>query len=126
MKCPPGEVNLQYETTRNIYVTKFHKFRDLTVHVYNKSWLRHGFCEYGQIAGGTCGCSVDNPANVKSVVIAKCTKDIRGSTSTISQRSTGFCTRGVKTVIGTGRYVCCRFNSLHRLGKRFVNFFLAF
>ena len=35
-------------------------------------------CEYGQIAGGTCGCSVDNPANVESIVIAKCNKDIRG------------------------------------------------
>lgn len=35
-------------------------------------------CEYGQIAGGTCGCSVDNPAKATSVVIAKCTKDIRG------------------------------------------------
>ena len=33
--------------------------------------------QYGQIAGGTCGPSVDNPANVKSVVLAKCTKAIR-------------------------------------------------
>ncbi|XP_078380150.1 uncharacterized protein LOC144663088 [Oculina patagonica] len=35
-------------------------------------------CEYGQIAGGECGPSVDNPANSNSVVIAKCTKDIQG------------------------------------------------
>ena len=35
-------------------------------------------CEYGQIAGGTCDRSVDNPANVKSVVLAKCTKAIQG------------------------------------------------
>ena len=35
-------------------------------------------CQYGQIAGGTCGSSVDNPANVKSVVLAKCTKTIQG------------------------------------------------
>lgn len=35
-------------------------------------------CEYGQIAGGTCGSSVDNPENVKSVVLAKCTKAIQG------------------------------------------------
>ena len=35
-------------------------------------------CQYGQIAGGTCGSSVDNPANVKSVVLAKCTKAIEG------------------------------------------------
>ena len=35
-------------------------------------------CQYGQIAGGTCGSSVDNPANVKSVVLAKCTKAIQG------------------------------------------------
>ncbi|KAL9952354.1 hypothetical protein ACROYT_G039598 [Oculina patagonica] len=35
-------------------------------------------CEYGQIAGGECGPSVDNPSNSNSVVIAKCTKDIQG------------------------------------------------
>ena len=35
-------------------------------------------CQYGQIAGGTCGSSVDNPANVKSVVLAKCTKALQG------------------------------------------------
>ena len=35
-------------------------------------------CEYGQIAGGTCGPSVDNPANVKSAILAKCTKAIHG------------------------------------------------
>ena len=35
-------------------------------------------CRYGQIAGGTCDPSVDNPANVKSVVLAKCTKAIQG------------------------------------------------
>ena len=34
-------------------------------------------CEYGQIAGGTCGPRVDNPANVKSVVLAECTKAIQ-------------------------------------------------
>ena len=34
-------------------------------------------CEYGQIAGGTCGPSVVNPANVKSVVLAECTKAIQ-------------------------------------------------
>jgi len=33
--------------------------------------------EYGQIAGGTCGSSVDNPANVKSIILAKCTKAIK-------------------------------------------------
>ena len=35
-------------------------------------------CEYGQIAGGTCGSSVDNPENVKSVILAKCTKPYKG------------------------------------------------
>ena len=35
-------------------------------------------CEYGQISGGTCGFSVDNPAYVKSVILAKCTKAILG------------------------------------------------
>ena len=35
-------------------------------------------CQYGQNAGGTCGSSVDNPANVKSVVLAKCTKALQG------------------------------------------------
>ena len=35
-------------------------------------------CQYGQIAGSMCGSSVDNPANVKSVVLAKCTKAIQG------------------------------------------------
>ena len=38
-------------------------------------------CQYGQIAGGTCGSSADNPANVKSVVLAKCTKAIQGHLS---------------------------------------------
>jgi len=47
---------------------------------YNKSCFIRDMasCKYGQIAGGTCGCSLDNPANIKSVVIAKCTKDIQG------------------------------------------------
>ena len=35
-------------------------------------------CQYGQIAEGTCGSSVDNPANVKRVVLAECTKAIQG------------------------------------------------
>ena len=35
-------------------------------------------CEYGQIVGGTYGSSVDNPENVKSVILAKCTKAIQG------------------------------------------------
>ena len=59
------------------------QFRDQTVHVVQQSHMRDmASCEYGQIAGGTCGCSTDNPANVKSVVIAKCTKatDICGHT----------------------------------------------
>ena len=34
-------------------------------------------CEYGQIAGYTCGPSVDNPVNVKIVVLAECTKAIQ-------------------------------------------------
>ena len=29
-------------------------------------------CEYGQIVGRACGPSVDNPANIKSVILAKC------------------------------------------------------
>ena len=29
-------------------------------------------CEYGQIVGEACGTSVDNPANIKSVMLAKC------------------------------------------------------
>ena len=33
--------------------------------------------QYGEIAGGTCGSSVDNPANIKGVVLAKCTKAIQ-------------------------------------------------
>ena len=33
--------------------------------------------EWGQIAGGTCGSSVDNPANVKSIILAKCKKAIQ-------------------------------------------------
>ena len=32
-------------------------------------------CQYGQVAGGS---RVDNPANVKSVVLAKCTKAVQG------------------------------------------------
>ena len=35
-------------------------------------------CEFGQIAGGACGSSVDNPANVKSIILAKCAKAIQG------------------------------------------------
>lgn len=35
-------------------------------------------CEFGQIAGGTCGPSVDNPANVNSITLAKCTKAVQG------------------------------------------------
>ena len=55
------------------------QFRDQTVRVVQQSRMRDkASCEYGQIVGGTCGCSTDNPANVNSVVIAKCTKDIRG------------------------------------------------
>ena len=78
MKCLPAEVNLQNETTRHVHVTKCFTIRDQTVRVVQRSRLRDmASCEYGQIAGGTC-CSAENPANVKSVVIAKCTKDIRG------------------------------------------------
>ena len=35
-------------------------------------------CEYGQIAGGTCTSSLDNPANVKILLLAKCTKATQG------------------------------------------------
>ena len=35
-------------------------------------------CEYDQISGGTCGPSVDSPANVRSVVLSVCTKAIQG------------------------------------------------
>ena len=35
-------------------------------------------CEYGQIVGGACGPSMDNPASVKSVALANCKKDIKG------------------------------------------------
>ena len=35
-------------------------------------------CGYGQIVGGTCGSSVDNSANVKSLILAKCTKSTQG------------------------------------------------
>ena len=35
-------------------------------------------CEYGQVAGGTCGSRVDNPADVKSAILAKCTKAVQG------------------------------------------------
>lgn len=33
--------------------------------------------ECGQIAGGTYGSSMDNPANVKSIILAKCKKAIQ-------------------------------------------------
>lgn len=45
-------------------------------------------CEYGKIAGGTCGPSVDNPANVKSVMLAKCTKAIHGHLRACNIRDT--------------------------------------
>ena len=35
-------------------------------------------CEYGQIVGGTCGSSMDNSANIKSFILAKCTKSTQG------------------------------------------------
>ena len=35
-------------------------------------------CEYGRIVGGTCGSSVDNSTNVKSIILAKCTKSTQG------------------------------------------------
>lgn len=35
-------------------------------------------CEYGQIVGGACGPSVDNPANVRSIVLTNCNRAIHG------------------------------------------------
>ena len=46
-------------------------------------------CEYGQIVGGTCGPSVDNSANVKSVVLAKCRKPIQGHLRAYNVRDAG-------------------------------------
>ncbi|XP_068689572.1 uncharacterized protein [Montipora foliosa] len=46
-------------------------------------------CEYGQIVGGTCGPSVDNPANVKSVMLAKCKKPIQGHLRAYNVRDAG-------------------------------------
>ena len=45
-------------------------------------------CEFGQIAGGTCGPSVDNPANVNSITLAKCTKAIQGHLRSCNVRDT--------------------------------------
>ena len=70
---------------RNIFITKFYARpncrRNLQVLPVSKTSLcqqNMASCEYGQIAGGTCGPSVDNPANVKSIVLAECTKAIQG------------------------------------------------
>ena len=61
--------------------------------------------EYGQIAGGTCGCSVDNPANVKSIVIAKCTKDIRGHLRSLKVRDASVRSESTLLLARAGTYV---------------------
>ena len=66
-------------------------------------------CQYGRIAGGICGSSVDNPANVKSVVLAKCTKAIQGDLPPYNVRSRCYFSLGVKAVTGKGKYVCCTY-----------------
>lgn len=78
-------------------------------------------CEYGQIAGGTCACSADNPANVESVVIAKCTKDIRGHLRSHDVRDASVHSEPNLLLARAGMYDVDRFNSLSRIGKRCVN-----
>jgi len=104
MKCPPAEGNLKYETTRNHYVTV--SFPSSSARVIQQVVLSDmASCEYGQIAGGTCGCSVDNPANVKSAVIAKCTKDIRGHLRSQNVRDASVRSESTLLLARAGTYV---------------------
>ena len=80
----------------------------MELHVwFNKSCFIRDMasCEYGQIAGGTCGCSVDNPANVKSIVIAKCTKDIRGHLRSLNVRDASVRSESTLLLARAGMYV---------------------
>ena len=70
-------------------------------------------CEYDQIAGGTCGPSVDNPANVKRVVIAECTKTMQGHLRAYNARDA---TLVLQSKLLLARASLC-FLDLHEIGK---------
>ena len=70
-------------------------------------------CEYGQIAWGTCGPSVDNPANAKSVVLAKCTKAIQGHLRAYNVRDATFVSESKLSLARAGM----RIVDLHEIGK---------
>ena len=69
-------------------------------------------CEYGQIAGGTCDPSVDNPANVKSVVLAKCTKAIQGHLRAYNDRDASLISESKLLLARAGMCVV----DLHEIG----------
>ena len=69
-------------------------------------------CEYGQIAGGTCGPSVDNPANVKSVVLTKCSKAIAGHLRAYNVRDASLISESKLLLARAGMCVV----DLHKIG----------
>ena len=70
-------------------------------------------CQYGQIAGGTCGPSLDNPGNVKSVVLAKCTKAIQGHLRAYNVRDATLLSKSKLLLARAGMCVV----DLHEIGK---------
>ena len=70
-------------------------------------------CEYGKIAGGMCGPSVDNPANVKSVVLAKCNKAIQGHLHAYNIRDATLVSDSKLLLARAGMCVV----DLHQIGK---------
>ena len=116
MKCPPAEVNLKYVTTRhvNVNVTNVPQVSRPNCTRGNKVARDMASCEYGQIAGGICGCSADNPANVESVLIAKCTKDIRGHLRSHDVRDASVHSESNLLLARAGMCDVDEFNSLNR------------
>jgi len=114
------EWNLQYQTVRNVCTSS-----EIELYAwYNKCLRDMASCEYGQIAGGTCGCSMDNPAKVTSVVIAKCTKDIRGHLRSQNVRDASVDSESKLLLARAGMYFDDLTVLINRIGKRFVTFFL--
>ena len=66
-------------------LTRVEKFVQCSLFIV---YLRMAAYECGQIAGGTCGSSVDNPANVKSIILAKCKKAIQAHLHSCSIQDT--------------------------------------
>jgi len=96
-----------YECTQHCFKRQTVLWRQLPKYILVSSEARHmATCSFSEFAGGSCGSSSGNPANILCLTIGKCNKDITGHLKSYKVRDSALDTEARLLLARAGNYCC--------------------